>query len=76
MDASDEVVVGTGNPLSNSADSASVLAGTSQDPIALSDGSASSPEPEQNDDVELAPGSERGISVISSQETSFSGFRI
>ncbi|KAG3108124.1 hypothetical protein PI125_g12114 [Phytophthora idaei] len=35
MGASDDAVLGTANPSSNSADSASVAAGTSHDPIAL-----------------------------------------
>ncbi|KAG3061278.1 hypothetical protein PI125_g24740 [Phytophthora idaei] len=54
MDASDGAVLDAGNPSSNSA---SVAAGTSHRPIALSEGSASSPEPAQDDDVDLAPAS-------------------
>ncbi|KAG6949016.1 hypothetical protein JG688_00014822, partial [Phytophthora aleatoria] len=42
------------NTSSNSVDSASVTAGTCQDPIALSEGPASSPESDQGDDVDLA----------------------
>ncbi|KAG3092205.1 hypothetical protein PI125_g17218 [Phytophthora idaei] len=55
MDASDDAVLGAGNPSSNSA---SVTAGTSHDPIALSQSSASSSEPAQNDDVDLVPASD------------------
>ncbi|KAG3234991.1 hypothetical protein PI124_g19974 [Phytophthora idaei] len=58
MDASDDAVLGTGNPSSNSADSASLAAGTSHDPIFLSEGSDGSPEPAQGDDVNLAPTSD------------------
>ncbi|KAG6955180.1 hypothetical protein JG688_00011996 [Phytophthora aleatoria] len=55
MDAFDDAVLGACNP---SSISASVVAGTSHDPIALSDGSASSTEPAQDDDVDLAPASD------------------
>ncbi|KAG6952620.1 hypothetical protein JG688_00013195 [Phytophthora aleatoria] len=58
MGASDDAVLGTGNPSSNSADSASVVAGTSHDPIALFEGSVSSSEPAQDDGVDLAPASD------------------
>ncbi|KAG6947862.1 hypothetical protein JG687_00015831, partial [Phytophthora cactorum] len=42
------------NSQHNSADSARVATRTSNDPIALSDGSASSPEPDQDDGADLA----------------------
>ncbi|KAG6957785.1 hypothetical protein JG688_00010830 [Phytophthora aleatoria] len=58
MDATDEAVLGIRKSQSTSADSVSVAAGMSNDPITLSEGSTRSPEPDRDDDAGLASGTD------------------